>query len=942
VKTTKSFLPAIFWCLGGYLVVSVSHAADLKQSKFTQVINDVRVISTADSREKPAVVNAVFNMPDLVRTGISSRAELVAEDKTITRVGANTVFAFDPANRTIDLKRGSLLFHSPKGMGGGTIHTGSATASVLGTTLIVTTTPNGGFKVIDLEGHVAINYLNGLQQRLAPGQMTFVLPGGNPSPVIVIRLDDLTKTSLLVQGFDQPLPSWPLILEQIAEQVKLIQSGGAQDTGLLVGDWATPKIVGVIDPNTIKGNDNGSTSSQSTPPAAVTLNSSTLPSQFIMPNFTLPGGRTFAFGFLAPSSPPNVTIGTPTIDLTSYKVPEFDFVVPNGTLAINKSLTFNFGSTSSIALFDIYANQFSFAPGSTLQADVGTFELEPQTATTLSGFAIVDNAPASSAPAVIGTLITTSFTLPSITFPTGGIDFTSPAALSLINGSSITAPNLPVHLTANSITLNNSSVQGTFVGLNGTTGVNIANHSTLTANGGEFGVLTAAGDIDIAASTLKSTQGALFMGANTGQILLFAAGGAVNLTSGANVTADDALQIFSSKGISLSASSIQGGPFVDLLSATGVSIASKSTLTATGGDLDITTTVGGAITLDNSSAQGGSVNLKGATGVSITGGSSVAATGGNLDLTTTSGGISLSASTLNAVIGPIINDATSGDVLMSATGGTVNISNGSSITAGNLVSLTSDTGVSISGASTLTSGNFLEILADGTLLAPISITGNSTLTSGASSNLILQAGTALTVNGATLNADPVFGSVYMSSDTSSISVQNASITSSLVSMTASSAPGGSITVKNTSITTSSLTLNSGDGILLDGTVGTLTLNGGGSGTATLTDAAGAGGGVLSVNKANFSSFSTVNMAAHTINLTNVAFGGTSAVNLQSNIPMLAASPNTGAVSVPGEVNFITGVTYGGNPAQNFVPTAQGGNYAPSTFPGPIQITAGPY
>ncbi|HXA80027.1 MAG TPA: FecR family protein, partial [Opitutaceae bacterium] len=187
--------------LGSFLLVSLGHAADLKQSMFTQVVNDVQVVSAANSSEKPAVVNAVFNMPDLVRTGAASRAELVAEDKTITRVGANTVFSFDQANRTINLQQGSLLFHSPKGMGGGTIHTNSATASVLGTTLIVTTTRSGGFKVIDLEGHVAIRFLSGVHQDLNPGQMTFVLAGGRPAPVLTIRLDTLTKDSHLVQGF---------------------------------------------------------------------------------------------------------------------------------------------------------------------------------------------------------------------------------------------------------------------------------------------------------------------------------------------------------------------------------------------------------------------------------------------------------------------------------------------------------------------------------------------------------------------------------------------------------------------------------------------------------------------------------------------------------------------------------------------------------------------
>ena len=41
--------------LGGFLVVSLGYAADLKQSKFTQVVNDVRVVSSANNVEKHAV-----------------------------------------------------------------------------------------------------------------------------------------------------------------------------------------------------------------------------------------------------------------------------------------------------------------------------------------------------------------------------------------------------------------------------------------------------------------------------------------------------------------------------------------------------------------------------------------------------------------------------------------------------------------------------------------------------------------------------------------------------------------------------------------------------------------------------------------------------------------------------------------------------------------------
>ncbi|HTV75758.1 MAG TPA: FecR family protein, partial [Candidatus Baltobacteraceae bacterium] len=252
-------LAAISFCFGCIAAISICQAIDLKQSKITQVVNDVQIISAPDQTIKKASVNDIFSMPDILRTGAASRAELVAQDQTVTRVGANTIFSFDPANRTIDLQQGSLLFHSPHGKGGGTIHTGAATASVLGTTLIVTTTPNGGMKVLDLEGEVEVKFLNGLNQKLLPGQMTFILPGGNQlAPIIIFRLDSLTENSLLVKGFTQPLTSWPLIFQQIENQLKLIKSGRETDTGLFAGDYANANQVQVLDPNTIQSDLNAS------------------------------------------------------------------------------------------------------------------------------------------------------------------------------------------------------------------------------------------------------------------------------------------------------------------------------------------------------------------------------------------------------------------------------------------------------------------------------------------------------------------------------------------------------------------------------------------------------------------------------------------------------------------------------------------------------------
>jgi hypothetical protein len=230
------------------------HAAPLTESTFTEIINEVSTVSAAGTAA-PAKVDAVLQAPERVRTGPQSRAELTAPDKTITRVGANTVFSFADSGRTLNLEQGSLLFHAPKGLGGGTIQSGGAVAAVLGTTLIVSATANGGFKVILLEGKGRVTLPDGNSATLHAGQMVFVLPGGTAfSAVLNINLDKLVGGSLLVKGFSDELSSLPLIMAAIQKQNSQIASGKATDTGLPAEKFASPQPpgngMGVISPGT--------------------------------------------------------------------------------------------------------------------------------------------------------------------------------------------------------------------------------------------------------------------------------------------------------------------------------------------------------------------------------------------------------------------------------------------------------------------------------------------------------------------------------------------------------------------------------------------------------------------------------------------------------------------------------------------------------------------
>ena len=489
------------------LLTTTSRAADFKQSKVTQVVNDVQIISAADQAQKHAVINDLFSIPDVLRTGASSRAELVAQDHTVTRVGANTIFSFDPASRTIDLKQGSLLFHSPHGKGGGSVHTGSATASVLGSTLIVSATPNGGFKVISLEDEAEIKLPNGLHQHLIPGQMTYILPGGTHlAPIILFRLDDLVMNSLLVKGFVQPLPSLPLILNEVNKQTKLIQSGKATDTGLMAGNNATPTQVEVLDANTVQAvvtPPNTSDTAQTALNTDAMINGSSLnnlppPNRiFLDPPFSLDGNAFFAGQTFRGLAAGNLTInGGLTLDLSSYaSIPEFD-VVPSKTLTFQGPVKFTGLSPSSKLAF-IGGSQMTFAPNVTVQADVADLEFSTPGTVTLNGGGLFNN---------VGDVGITSGSVISLENNTaidnaGNIFLTAPTAVNVtsdgdvnVGGSDPTGGNFglssdtTIKTDPNTGQVNINSVHGSVTVLN----TSITTHF-LTLNSGDSILLDAAG-----------------------------------------------------------------------------------------------------------------------------------------------------------------------------------------------------------------------------------------------------------------------------------------------------------------------------------------------------------------------------------------------------------------------------------------------------------------
>jgi hypothetical protein len=151
-------------------------------------------------------------------------------------------------------------------------------------------------------------------------------------------------------------------------------------------------------------------------------------------------------------------------------------------------------------------------------------------------------------------------------------------------------------------------------------------------------------------------------------------------------------------------------------------------------------------------------------------------------------------------------------------------------------------------------------------------TGNATIginntTINASDALTAVAANDLNVTGSTLNSDPGPGSVTLISTS------------------------GSVDITGTSITAHYLTVNSGDGILLDASGHTLTATGSGA-MASFTAP-----NLITVNNADFSAFAVLNMAANTI----VLVGDTlAAIN---NFGTQTGLVNFSGPVIPGELNL---------------------------------------
>jgi hypothetical protein len=209
--------------------------ATLDSASVTKVINDVRILAPKKAAHTAKVGDRIGGSTSL-QTGRRSRAEVIFGDKTVTRIGANSIFSLRQSGRDVELNSGSILLQVPKGKGATRIRTATVTAAITGTTLMMEYSVGNWVKVIVLEGEVKLA-INGQERdvTIKPGEILVMDPNGRVVPeVMLIDMERLMNTSKLLDKklfSSLPIATEQLIAKALRAQKAALASGSVAQSG---------------------------------------------------------------------------------------------------------------------------------------------------------------------------------------------------------------------------------------------------------------------------------------------------------------------------------------------------------------------------------------------------------------------------------------------------------------------------------------------------------------------------------------------------------------------------------------------------------------------------------------------------------------------------------------------------------------------------------------
>ena len=241
------------------------NAASASQARITRVTKHVQLVRPMTAA-RSASINGVVDQDTIIRTGISSGAELTFPDETVVRLAANTSFSFKNGTHDLNLGEGAALVQAPKSANGAKIHAGTVASAITGTTAMIEYHP-GVYKFLVLEG------TGRLYRPGHPGDSVLVGPGqlvmGNPNAAVSDPVDfdvaRFVKTSRFVVDLP-PLRSEKLIAAESLKQQQEKSKKTLIDTNLVIfGGGTRVSVLGQAQTNVAGRTTAGPATSHSTP-----------------------------------------------------------------------------------------------------------------------------------------------------------------------------------------------------------------------------------------------------------------------------------------------------------------------------------------------------------------------------------------------------------------------------------------------------------------------------------------------------------------------------------------------------------------------------------------------------------------------------------------------------------------------------------------------------
>jgi mannose-6-phosphate isomerase-like protein (cupin superfamily) len=218
----------VFLLAASLVVAGRSIAAD-NVATVTEAVNDVSHGHSASTASSPAPTGTKIGDGEYVKTGSASRAELQFSNKTVSRLGANTIFNYSASANEVDLQAGTILFSKPKDGQQLNIKSEAVTAAIVGTTGFLQVLHQNGHTTTLfglVEGHANVT-AGGNDPEVGPGQI-FVFTPGSPPQIFNFDVPLFLRTALLYKGFASTLPNQSYIDAEIAFFNRLVARGFIQ------------------------------------------------------------------------------------------------------------------------------------------------------------------------------------------------------------------------------------------------------------------------------------------------------------------------------------------------------------------------------------------------------------------------------------------------------------------------------------------------------------------------------------------------------------------------------------------------------------------------------------------------------------------------------------------------------------------------------------------